>query len=168
MAVLQAARAHALGLPEDSAFSWGLNRAIFYAAAKKGFRGGGTASRGKPSEKGATREKHENPEEFFLGDEKAFIDRDSSTKSKPQFEIGDEAQTSSDFERQIASRFGDRANFKEVWDEAMKVVNKYDKDILKSQHEFYEQVYKPRRDALSKKWTEEFTGKKKAPVAARA
>ncbi|HEY6237898.1 MAG TPA: hypothetical protein VIZ68_01770, partial [Thermoplasmata archaeon] len=39
MAVLQAARAHSLGLPRESAFSWGLNRAIFYAAAKRGFRG---------------------------------------------------------------------------------------------------------------------------------
>jgi len=38
MAVLQAARANVLGLPEDSAYSWGLDRAIFYAAAKRGFK----------------------------------------------------------------------------------------------------------------------------------
>jgi hypothetical protein len=46
MAILQAARAEALGLPEDSAYSWGLNRAIFYAAAKRGFRGGTAARAG--------------------------------------------------------------------------------------------------------------------------
>ena len=38
MAVLQAARALVLGLPESQAKSWGLNRAIFYAAAKRGFK----------------------------------------------------------------------------------------------------------------------------------
>ena len=38
MAMLQAARAESLGLPHDSALSWGLNRAIFFAAAKQGFR----------------------------------------------------------------------------------------------------------------------------------
>ncbi|MBC7189152.1 hypothetical protein H5U35_02900, partial [Candidatus Aerophobetes bacterium] len=38
MATLQAARAFLLGLPLESAKSWGLNRAIFYAAAKRGFK----------------------------------------------------------------------------------------------------------------------------------
>jgi len=36
IATLQAARAFVLGFPIESAKSWGLNRAIFYAAAKKG------------------------------------------------------------------------------------------------------------------------------------
>jgi len=38
MATLQAARAYALGYSLDEAKSFGLNRAIFYAAAKKGFK----------------------------------------------------------------------------------------------------------------------------------
>lgn len=38
MATLQAARAYALGLSLEEAKSFGLNRAIFYAAAKKGFK----------------------------------------------------------------------------------------------------------------------------------
>jgi len=37
MATLQAARAFLLGLPLESAKSWGLNRAIFYAEAKRVF-----------------------------------------------------------------------------------------------------------------------------------
>ena len=41
MATLQAARAYVLGLPVASAKSFGLNRAIFYAAAKRGFKGKG-------------------------------------------------------------------------------------------------------------------------------
>ena len=40
MATLQAARAKILGLPLASAKSWGLNRAIYYAAAKRGFKSG--------------------------------------------------------------------------------------------------------------------------------
>jgi hypothetical protein len=39
MAILQACRAEVLGLDHDSALSWGPNRAIFYAAAKRGLRG---------------------------------------------------------------------------------------------------------------------------------
>src|SRR2546428_13099724 len=39
MATLQAARAYLLGLRMDEAYSWGLNRSIFYAAAKRGFKG---------------------------------------------------------------------------------------------------------------------------------
>ena len=38
MAILQAARAMELGFSETRAKSWGLNRAIFYAAAKRGFK----------------------------------------------------------------------------------------------------------------------------------
>jgi hypothetical protein len=38
MATLQAARAKELGLSVTAAKSWGLNRAIYYAAAKRGFK----------------------------------------------------------------------------------------------------------------------------------
>jgi hypothetical protein len=158
MAVLQAARAKTLGLPDDSAYSWGLNRAIFYAAAKRGFRGGST--RGEKSVAGQQKAGGEKvePDEFYLGDEKAFVGP-SSKKSEPVFEIGSEPQTAKDFEKQVASRFG--TGFNEAWSEALDIVKKYDPDTLKSQHDFFEQVYKPRRDVPSKKWTEEFTGKKK-------
>lgn len=39
MALLQAARATVLGYSQDEAESFGLNRAIFYAAAKRAFMG---------------------------------------------------------------------------------------------------------------------------------
>jgi hypothetical protein len=163
MAVLQAARASALGLKQGSAYSWGLNRAIFYAAAKRGFKGGGSSAQGKAGERGgATSEgKTSEYQEFFLGDEKAFVDKEASKKEEPIFEIGKEPQTAGDFEKQIVSRFGDQGNFREAWQEALKIMKGYDPETLKSQHEFFEQVYKPRRDVLSKKWTEEFSAKKK-------
>ena len=168
MAILQAARAADLGLPLDSAYSWGLNRAIFYAAAKRGFKGaGGVKGRGKESQRAAPEEK---TNEYFLGDEKAYLSPDSDGKNKPLFEIGDEAQTPKDFERQIISRFGGESNFKKAWSEALKIVKGYDEQTLKSQHEFFEKVYKPRRDELSKKWSELSAAKpkKKEALAASA
>lgn len=53
-----------LGLPIASAKSWGLNRAIYYAAAKRGFKGSGGPA--KP-------EKHQRSfGEFWLGIDKAY------------------------------------------------------------------------------------------------
>jgi hypothetical protein len=99
MAMLQAARAESLGLPRDSAYSWGLNRAIFYAAAKSGFRGG-------------------------------------SAK---------------------ASRFGTKGNYDAAWEEARRVVDEFDRAVLEARERFYEEVYKPRRDALSDEWTRKYS-----------
>lgn len=166
MAILQAARANVLGLPQDSAYSWGLNRAIFYAAAKRGFKGGGAKTGGRSL--GAESKKGGAPakiEEFFLGDEKAYLDKKSSKKGEPFFEIGNETQTAGDFQKQIASRFGDKVNFLEAWEEALKIVKGFGENTLKSQHEFYESVYKPRRDVLSKKWTDQFAKRKLSAVA---
>ena len=61
MATLQAARAYILGLPLESALSWGLNRSIFYAAAKRGFKGGpgvkGKGAKGKERARARARDK---------------------------------------------------------------------------------------------------------------
>lgn len=143
MATLQAARASALGLDREEAYSWGLNRAIFYAAAKRGFRstyshgGSGIAEpkEGKPS--------------FTLGDELAYKEND---EGKSMFVIGGKAQTLDDYEKQVISRFGGK--FDAAWREAMQIVEGEDRGTLLSQRKFYEDVYKPRRDVLSKKWTE--------------
>ena len=148
MAMLQAARARRLGLNEPEAYSWGLNRAIFYAAAKKGFRGAsGEAKTGEPTP---------NPDPrttYALGSDYAY-----RVPETPElvFEIGGEAQTASEFERTIASRFGGDAEFRRAWDEASGIVAKFDEETLKSGGEFYSSVYKPRRDDLVAKWTAEF------------
>ncbi len=159
MATLQATRATLLGLPEDSAFSWGLNRAIFYAAAKRGFQGGGGSSKRKTGTE-RTSPKEISKEEYYLGSEKAYLDKESSKSHEPIFTIGGSVQTPKDFEKQIISRFGNRANFEKAWKEALAIVGKYDRDVLGSQQKFYDRVYKPRRDILSKEWTDKFAGRK--------
>lgn len=155
MAVLQAARARALGLSEVSAHSWGLNRAIFIAAAKQGFRAPGGQS-------GASRAESSERPVFALGDDEAYRDPDSKVLL---FKIGEETQGEAQFHKQVAARFGSEANFQRVWHEALDVVRGFDEATLKSRRDFYDLVYRPRRDELATKWTDEFvpTASKTAP-----
>ena len=145
MAVLQAARARVLGLPLASARSWGLNRAIFYAAAKRGFKGAAGAAPGPVRPKGA----RAAPAEFRLGDDKAYK---VTVERKTLFTIGGEIQTPEDFDRQIAQRFA--GTFRQAWDEALRIAQAYPRAVLESQSGFYAQVYRPRRDELARRWTE--------------
>src|SRR5579864_5679529 len=116
MATLQAARAHVLGLPFGSAASWGLNRAIFYAAAKRGFKGGSSAAGPRGSHTGAKGEATERmpSEAYHLGDELAFK---AEGEGELRFAIGGKAQTEEDFQGQIGARFQGR--FKDAWEEAI-------------------------------------------------
>jgi len=147
MAVLQAARAVILGLAESSAKSWGLNRAIFYAAAKRGFK----AKPPKPRPKGeiAAKPLDETKEAFLMGDEIAH--KAQEIKGVLYFIIGGKVQTEEEFRRQIELRFS--GNFEQAWSEALELVQQFDKEILLSQNRFFEQVYRPNRDILASKWT---------------
>ena len=154
MAALQAARAVALGLEEDAAKSWGLNRAIFYAAAKRGFRNAplpglkpprGADERKAPPARAADERRDE---EFSLGGEKAFLAPDRGPSLR--FAFGDEVQTPRDFEWQVERRFDD---WDAAWAEATSIVEAADPADLNSQRRFYEQVYKPLRDKLAAKWS---------------
>jgi hypothetical protein len=108
---------------------------------------GSTYSRSSGSKK-ASEAKQSEPT-FSLGDELAFTEKKSE---KPMFVFGGKTQTPGDFDRQIVSRFGGK--FDQAWEEAMKIVESQDKETLLSQRKFYEEVYKPRRDALAKKWSD--------------
>jgi hypothetical protein len=141
MATLQAARAKQLGLPLAAAKSWGLNRAIYYAAAKRGFKGG--AGPAKPKKFTASFG------EFFLGSDKAYK---VTAAGKMLFTIGGEIQRPEDFRRQIVQRF--EGTFPEAWKEAGRIMQGYPTAVLESAEQFYLQVYRPRRDVLAGKWTE--------------
>jgi hypothetical protein len=150
MAVLQAARAQTLGLPHDSALSWGLNRAIFYAAAKRGFQG----TPPPPADGESHGPAAPPPEKYRLGNDEAY--RDASSKTLI-FKIGEDAQTVADFERQVIARFGTPENFGAAWKEATALVEGFDRPTLESGPRFYAEVYKPRRDELSDKWTQTYS-----------
>lgn len=148
MAVLQAARARRLGLSVESSYSWGLNRAIFYAAAKRGF--GPTSSLRAPGEVPANIES--TREKYALGDDFAYRD---TRQAQLAFVIGEQTQTASDFERQIIARFGGSAEFERAWAEAEAIIAAVDDPTLRSARGFYERVYRPRRDLLKDSWTEQ-------------
>jgi hypothetical protein len=156
MATLQAARAHALGLPLASAKSWGLNRAIFVAAAKRGFKGGGEPGAARTSKRAET------PGEFFLGDDKAYA---VGGARAPLFTIGGHIQRPQDFERQVAQRFA--GTFADAWVQALEIVRGYPRAVLESQSEFYARVYRPRRDELAKGWTERASARRPAAKSTR-
>jgi hypothetical protein len=151
MALLQAARAKALGYPLDEAESFGLNRAIFYAAAKRGFKGG-TSSK-HPGEQHVLRETSgrsttKTIQQDALGDEVAYyVEMDG----KKRYVMGDEILESGDFRRQVAERFGQA--FPQAWEQAVQIVEQADRATLESRRKFYEEVYKPRRDELAKAWS---------------
>jgi len=147
MALLQAARARELGLTEREAKSWGLNRAIFYAAAKRGFKHGtqrSVARRGHAEGKGAGT----TGKAYFLGNEMAYTTKKNGRR---YFTIGGEPQTEQDFGRQIEARFG--KHFSDAWKESRSITHLYPKDVLLSQNRFFGEVYRPRRDELASKWT---------------
>jgi hypothetical protein len=146
MATLQAARAHLLGLKLEEAYSWGLNRAIFFAAAKRGFKGGSGGSSGSGA--GKNRPPEARPDVFRLGDDMAFRE---VRGGRTLFTIGGKVQSEADFKRQVASRFGE--NFSAAWKDALDLLGNYDKDTLLSQNAFYREVYKPNRDSLVEKWS---------------
>jgi hypothetical protein len=150
MATLQAARAKALGYSEDEAKSFGLNRAIFYAAAKKGFKGGSAKKPGKTmifKVSPVNRQKKVLDMEA-VGDEQAYC---VHIKGKRLFVMGDEILDTKDFNRQIERPFGE--TFEQAWQEALSLVEGTERETLESQKKFYEEVYKPRRDELAKKWS---------------
>ena len=144
MSLLQAARAYTLGLPLESAHSWGLNRAIFIAAAKRGFKGGsgggGSGTGRSPSKKDDT---------YFLGDDMAFK---TENEGVLLFTIGGEVQTEEDFDRQVKARFG--RQYSKAWKEALAYVRKFDKEVLLSSGEFFRNVYRPVRDEWAEKYSE--------------
>ncbi|MGA2666335.1 MAG: hypothetical protein ABSF83_15475, partial [Nitrososphaerales archaeon] len=148
MALLQAARAYSLGLPLESARSWGLNRAIFYAAAKRGFRGAGA---GAGVGHRQTEAKEGEAEGYRLGDDLAFIDAKMSAEGRPIFAFGGDPQTEEAFARQVESRF--QGSFKAAWEQALDFVRRFPKETLESQSLFYSDVYRPKRDELAEEWT---------------
>lgn len=147
MTLLQAARAHVLGLPLESAYSWGLNRAIFIAAAKRGFKGGSASGSGESGRgaKGGQKSK----DTYFLGDDMAYK---TDRAGVLLFTIGGKMQTKEEFDKRVRSRFG--SSYSSVWKEALDYVKGFDKEVLLSADGFFQTVYRPVRDELAEKWDE--------------
>lgn len=138
MALLQAARYYVLNGDMDRAKSFGLNRAIFYAWAK---RRGVTVRRPAP---GAV-QKHAGTEEVeeTVGNEVVY------RTARGWYTIGGQEQTPREFDRQVVQRFGAEA-FQRYWESAIEYVKQFPIETIKDQRGFYERVYLPVRDDVEK------------------
>jgi len=138
MALLQAARYYLVKGDVERAKSFGLNRAIFYAWAKKSGkpiphrkRAAGASAPSIPS--------HAREMEA-LGDENAYVNEDGF------FVIGNEVQRPEDYDREIARRIEDFVPYEEAWNAALEYLRSFPRDVLLDQRKFYERVYLPVRD----------------------
>ena len=139
MALLQAARYFLLTGDFEKAQSFGLNRAIFYAWAK---RRGRRIARKVSEAKEAPSLQMRKPEMrlVHLGDEGVYQDESG------WFRIGEERQLPEDYRRQVIEKFERIIPYDKVWAYALDYLKQFPRDILLSQKEFYDEVYKPVRD----------------------
>jgi len=145
MALMQAARYYVLGGDVEQAKSFGLNRAIFYAWAKK--RGVGQR---KPLSKPLPSGEQKISElEEVVGDEVVY------RVPGGWYTIGGQEQTPRDFDRQIVQRFGGQKTFQKYWEAALRYIQRFPLETIKSQREFYEKIYLPVRDNIDKILREE-------------
>jgi len=142
MALLQAARYYAVTNDRGMAYSFGLNRAIFYAWAKRRGRVKPPPRRrirvATPVER--VREEKTGRTLVYLGNEGAYISPNG------WFTIGDEEQKPEDFEEKVAKRISMAVPFEEAWGFAVEYVQSFGEETLLDQRKFYEKVYKPIRD----------------------
>jgi len=138
MGLLQAARYYLIKGDIERAKSFGLNRAIFYAWAKRyardrltrgGFRS--RAGRTQPSEVKAEQ----------IGNETAYL------SSNGWFIIGGTEQSPRDYDLQIARRIEAASiPYSEAWKAAIKYLEGFSRDVLLDQQRFYREAYLPVRD----------------------
>jgi len=142
MALLQAARYYVLKGNLEKAKSFGLNRAIFYAWAKRtGGRVRRRAARPKAAKPAAEAgvEKVERLEEH-VGDEVAYLSKEGL------FAIGNQVQRPEDYDNQIVGRINSVIPYDRAWEAAIRYVSTFPRDVLLNQRGFFEKVYKPVRD----------------------
>ena len=145
MALLQAARYYILKGDLNRAKSFGLNRAIFYAWAKKRSQ---TTRRTKSRVYATGRQtalSSQQPQAEKVGDEEALISRNG------WFTIGGEEQTPEDYDREIAEKINTVAPYEKAWQNALEYLSRFDRATLENQRDFYEKIYKPVRDSFLEK-----------------
>ncbi|MEM2604348.1 MAG: hypothetical protein QW187_04420 [Candidatus Korarchaeum sp.] len=138
MALLQAARYYLLKGDLDRAKSFGLNRAIFYAWAKRSK--GRPAPRRRVAGASAPSMPQRARELEVLGDERAYVNEQGL------FVIGDDVQRPEDYDREVVERIGRVIPYERAWEAALKYLRSFPREVLLDQREFFERVYLPVRD----------------------
>jgi hypothetical protein len=142
MALLQAARYFILTGEEDKAKSFGLNRAIFYAWAKRRGMTRPPPRRTVPSGQEVARERREGKTLAYIGNEGAY------TSEEGWYIIGEESQLPRDYDRQITSKIDQIVPYERAWSSALEYLRDFPRDDLLDQSKFFNEVYKPVRDGF--------------------
>jgi len=142
MGLLQTARYYVLKGDLEKAKSFGLNRAIFYAWAKRtGGRVGRRAAKAKAAKPRIEVEVKEAERlEEHVGNEVAYLSKEGF------FSIGDQIQRPEDYDRQIAGRINSVISYDQAWSAALRYISNFPSEVLLDQRGFFEKVYKPVRD----------------------
>lgn len=142
MALLQAARYYILTGDLDKAMSFGLNRAIFYAWAKRRAKIKPPPRPKESLEKEAPiiTKTHRDRTLIYIGNEGAFISPNG------WFIIGNTEQTPKDYKNQIVRRIEAIIPYERAWNAAINYLKQFPKEILLNQNKFFNKVYKPVRD----------------------
>jgi len=140
MALLQAARYYLLTGDIDKAKSFGLNRAIFYAWAKRHAKGRVFKRKITDTTREVEVTTREGKKMMYIGDEGAFI------SEKGWFIIGDKEQLPSDYDKEIADKISTAIPYEEAWKAAIEYLKQFPKKVLLSQSKFYNEAYKTVRD----------------------
>jgi len=148
MAVLQAARAQVLGLDLKESKSWGLNRALFYAAAKRAWANTKAFGSNRPFIAEFEESRRHHDPVYVLGGERAYRSRD--LKHGIRFKFGSQIQTPEDFDDKIKNRLPD---WKSAWSEAKSIIRSSSRRDLDIQSRFFKNIYEPQRDMLARKWS---------------
>ena len=142
MGLLQAARYYLLKGDIERAKSFGLNRAIFYAWAKRYARDRLVAIR-RGAGAATDRMVAADLKIERVGDETAYLSPNG------WFMIGGTEQSARDYDRQIAKRIEAAAiRYEDAWKAAINYLRSFPKDVLVNQQKFYKEVYRPIRDSF--------------------
>jgi hypothetical protein len=142
MALLQAARYFILMGEEDKAKSFGLNRAIFYAWAKRKGVARPPPRRTVPAGQEVARERSEGKTLVYLGNEGAYASEEG------WYVIGEQRQLPQDYDRQIASKIDPILPYKRAWNSALQFLKDFPRSDLLDQSKFFNEVYRPVRDTF--------------------
>ncbi|MEM4817920.1 MAG: hypothetical protein QXW95_03915 [Candidatus Nezhaarchaeales archaeon] len=138
MGLLQAARYYLLTGDLERAKSFGLNRAIFYAWAKR-HAGEGSLKRTTKTMKSMGEDRREG-KAVQVGDELAFV------SDRGWFVIGGQEQKPEDYDRQIAQQINAVVDYERAWQAALEYLRGFKKEVLLDQQKFFKEVYEPVRD----------------------
>jgi hypothetical protein len=142
MALLQAARYFILTGEEEKAKSFGLNRAIFYAWAKRRGVAKPPPRRTVPSGQEVAKERREDKTLVYIGNDGAY------TSEEGWYIIGEENQLPQDYDRQIVSKIDPIISYQRAWSSALEYLSNFPKSDLLDQSKFFSEVYRPVRDAF--------------------